>query len=51
MSTSCLDCAKFKREIERLQAEVIRLGQQWLELKKFIINQEKKYEHQESSQG
>jgi len=38
---TCIDCAKLKRENERLQAEVIRLAQNWLELKKFIINQER----------
>ena len=38
---NCLECAKLKRENERLKAEVIRQGQRWLELKKFIISQEK----------
>lgn len=37
---NCLDCAKLKRENEQLQTEVIRMGQMWLELKKFIISQE-----------
>jgi len=36
----CLDCAQVKKENERLQAEVIRLAQNWLDLKKLIISQE-----------
>lgn len=44
--TKCLECAKLKRENERLQAEVIRLAQNWLELKKIILEREKScYEH------
>jgi len=49
--TTCLECAKLKRENERLQAEVIRLSQNWLELKKFIISQEKNLEHQKHENG
>ena len=37
---SCIDCAKHKKRIEYLEAEVIRLGQRWLDLKKFILTQE-----------
>ena len=37
---NCIDCARLKAEIERLQAEVIRQSQRWLELKKTIIKLE-----------
>jgi hypothetical protein len=38
----CFECARLKRDNERLQQEVIRLAQNWLDLKKFVLNQEGK---------
>lgn len=48
---NCLDCARLKREVDRLNQEVIRLSQMWLEVKKCIINQEQKGSIREKSHG
>lgn len=40
MTPTCLECAKLRKENERLQQEVIRQASRWLKLKKFVISLE-----------
>ncbi len=47
----CLECAKLKRDNEKLQAAVIRAAQSWIDLKKFILSQEKDRADKVSQKG